>query len=213
MGIRLSGSFRRYLVPGIFPRPDDDSLYQKLRDHRFRSIDDQPISEASTGWVTANSYGSSDFQAESVFFGPCMLLRLRVDQKKLPANALRLRVKEALGEMGGGKVAASAKKKVTEEVEKELLTRTVPSTTLLDIYWRYNEQNLLVAGTQSALNDKFIVLFRDTFGHAPVPATPTPLAERIGSPEVDIERLRRLMPLPVDLNGDAGASYAGGNHA
>ncbi len=203
MALRPSGSFRRYLTLGFRPKSDDDRIYEKLRENRFRAIDDQPVATPSFGWVTAQSFASSDFRPETVFFGPVMRLRIRVDTKKLPANAVKLRLHEAI-RGSGGKVAASAKTKLREEIEKELLGRTVPGTKLIDVFWRPQEQVLLLAATSNAAADVFVELFKKTFGHNAVAASPIELAERLVGKEVGMDRLKRLSPFRVVAAGTGG---------
>jgi DNA recombination-dependent growth factor C len=196
MALRPSGSFRRYFTPGVRPKIDDDAFYEKLRAQRFRSIDEQPIATPSIGWVAAMSFASSDFRPETVFFGPVIRVHIRIDVKKLPANAVKLRVHEAVREVGG-KVAQSAKAKLREEIEKELLGRTVPGTKILDVFWRPLEQTVLLAATSNAAHDAFSELFRKSFGHSPVPATPITLAERLVGKDIGLDRLKRLEPFAL----------------
>ncbi len=198
MAIRPTGSFRRYLVPGLSPAPDDVDLYERLREHRFRSIDDAPVAEPSVGWVATGSFGSTDFRPETVFLGPVLRLRMRVDRKRLPSNAVRVRLAEAVAEIGG-KVARSAKNELKQEIERELLARTVPATALFEVYWRPREETLLFSSTSAQAHDAFSNLFRHSFGVAPQAATPTPLAVRVGAPDVTVERLMRLSPLVSQL--------------
>ncbi len=136
-----------------------------------------------------------------------LLLRMRVDKKRLPSNAVRVRMAEALSEMGG-KVAPSAKKELKEQIEKELLTRTVPSTMVVDVYWRPRDDTLLLSSTAVAVHDQFTQLFRETFGVSPMAATPTPLAERKGAPQVTRDRLMRLAELNPQIHSNASAGIA-----
>ena len=198
MAIRPSGSFRRYLVPGVRPAPTDESLYEELRENRFRSIDDAPIADPSVGWVSTGTFSSTDFRPETVFLGPVARLRMRVDRKRLPSNAVKVRLAEAVNEMGG-KVARSAKNELKLEIEKELLSRTVPATALFEVYWRPREEMLLFSSTSAQAHDQFSNLFRHTFGVAPQPASPTPTALTFGGPNVTSDRLLRLAPLAPQL--------------
>lgn len=192
MAIRASGSFRRYYIPGLRLRSDDEAIYEKLRQNRFKSIDDQPVSEPSVGWVAAQSFASSDFRPDTVFFGPVIRLRMRIDVKKLPTNAVKLRVHEALRETGAKKVAKAAKDKIREEIEKELLGRTVPGTKLVDAYWRPMEQVAMLATTSQQVHELFSALFKRTFGATPEPATPFAVAEKRIGKEIGVDRLKRL---------------------
>jgi DNA recombination-dependent growth factor C len=196
MPIRASGSFRRYLTPGLQPALDDDELYSRLREHRFRSIDDEPLGTPSVGWVEPGTFAASDFRPETVFYGPVLRLRMRIDQKKLPANAVKLRLFEAL-RSHGGRVAKAAKDELRTKIEEELLARTVPGTKLIDAFWRYKEQTLLLAATSANAHDLFTVLFKKTFGQMPEAATPMSLAERLVGREIGLDRLRRLSPFSI----------------
>ncbi len=194
MPIRISGSYRRYLVADLRPSPDDVAFYETIRENRFRSIDEQAVAEPSIGWVTADTFSSSDFRPETVFLGRTVRLRMRVDVKKVPSNAIRVRLAEALDQMGG-RIARSARAQLREEIEKELLGRSVPATAVFDALWRPDDESLLFSSTSNAAHDRFTTLFRETFGVTPVPASPTPLGEKVGAPEVTRERLLRIAPL------------------
>ncbi|MEE3326858.1 MAG: recombination-associated protein RdgC, partial [Myxococcota bacterium] len=146
MAARTSGSFRRFLVTGLTPSPDDDSFFEKLREHRFRTIDDQPVADSSSGWVVADTFQSSDFRPETVFFGPVVRLRIRLDQKRLPTNSIRVRLAEAVSSIGG-RIARSARTKLKDDIEKELLGRTVPSTNVFEVYWRPRDEILLLSSS------------------------------------------------------------------
>ena len=191
MVIRISGSFRRYLLEGFRPARDDAKLYEQVLEQRFRSIDEQPAPEPSVGWVRSGSFSSTDFRPETVCFGPVILLRMRIDRKRLPTNAVKVRLQEALGEMGG-KVARSARDSLRQEIEKELLARTVPTTAVFEVYWRPDEEVLLLSSTAAAAHDSFTSLFRRTFGVTPQAATPGPMALRVAAPQVTAERLERV---------------------
>ncbi len=202
MALRPSGSFRRYFTPGLRPKGEDDAFYEKLRLNRFRPIDDQPIATPSFGWVTALSFAGSDFRPETVFFGPVIRLRIRIDVKKLPANAVKLRLHDAVRN-AGGKVAQSAKAKLREDIEKDLLSRTVPGTKLIDVFWRPQEQVLLLGATSNAAAEVFLALFKKTFAHAPVAATPFELTERLIGKTVGLDRIKRLAPFSVAESQEA----------
>lgn len=195
MPVRPTGSFRRYIVE-LAPALDDPELYERIREHRFRSIDEQPVAEASVGWVTSGTMASSDFRPESVLFGPVLRLGLRIDRKRLPANAMKVRLSEALQQMGG-RVARSARAKLKEEIEKELLGRTVPATALHNVFWRPADRAVLLSTTSQGVHDQFCTLFRETFSVTPEAATPTPLALLRGAPGISRERLLRMAPLEV----------------
>lgn len=196
MAIRPSGSFRRYLVAGPPPRLDDAAFYDRVREHRFRPIDDQPVEEPSSGWVTSGSFAASDFRPETVAFGPVVRLRMRVDRKRLPTNAVRVRLAEAVRDLGG-RVAQAAKAKLKEEITRELLGRMVPATSVYDAWWRFKEGVVLFSATGAAPHDQFTNLFRATFGITLEAASPTPLAERVGGRELASDRLGRMAPLLV----------------
>lgn len=192
--IRTNGSFRRYLFDGFAPKAEDDGVFAKLRNHRFKAIDEVATGEPSAGWIVQGTFASADFRPDNVFFGKVMLLRIRVDRKRLPTNAVKLRLAEAVAKVGG-KVAKAARDKIREEITEELLRRTVPATQLLDLFVWPREKTLLVASTGAAANDVATALFRKTFGVSPRMASPGPLAEHAGRPEITLAQLGRLAPL------------------
>ncbi len=206
MAVRTSGSFRRYIVRGVKARPDDDAFFDALKKHRFRSIEDQPTEAPSIGWVSHGTFGATDFRTETVFLGKAVLLRLRIDRKKVPSNAIRVRLAELLS--GQGKVTKKTRDAARKQVEKEILTRTVPATSVVDVLWAPAQERLLLASTSNAVHDAFTRAFKETFGAMPELATATPLAERVTAKQVDARVLRRLAPISTDATGAAGGERA-----
>ena len=206
MAVRTSGSFRRYLVRGVKARPDDDAFFDALKKHRFRSIEDQPTEQPSIGWVTRDTFGATDFRTDTVFVGKAVLLRLRIDRKKLPSNAVRVRLAEMLH--GQGKITRKTRDAARKQVEKEILTRTVPATSVVDVLWSPHDERLLLASTSNAMHDAFTRVFKETFGTIPQLASATPLAERVTAKQVDAQTLRRLAPLALGREGHSGSQDA-----
>src|SRR5215510_14923761 len=88
MRIKATGSFRRYFYHG--PAVADDELLARLARLRFQDIDQQP-SAAYAGWITLRSLVDTHFDDE-IWRAHYACFALRIDRKRLPKNALKVRM-------------------------------------------------------------------------------------------------------------------------
>lgn len=198
MRIRARGSFAWFLVDGPRVGPGDASFCERLRERRHRAIDSVATTEPRAGWVVAGTFSSSDFRPERVFLGRTAVWRLRIDRKRLPANAVRVRLAEALAG-SAGRATREARARLRDEIERELLERQVPETKIADVLYDPGRGLLLLRSTARTVSERFRALWRETFDTLPAPATPTALASRAGKGSTDLAGL-----VPV-LSGETSA--------
>ncbi|MEW6747047.1 MAG: recombination-associated protein RdgC, partial [Planctomycetota bacterium] len=198
MRIKISGSQRRYFVDDLRLTPADAWLEAKLHEHRFRSIDRAANAIESAGWVTLGIPSATRFGLEEIWYDDFLCLGLRVDRKRLPANALRVRLLELLdaerSSQGLGSVARDRRQELRDKLESELFKRAIPSTQLYQVVWAAARGELFFSSTSESANSAFVTLFSRTFGRTPVPAFPGLAAKRAELPAAHRRRLSQVVP-------------------
>jgi len=189
MRVRASGSFRRYQVdPRSLEggarrlRDEGEALEKRLQQNRFRSIDHAGSEVSSCGWCRGDGTTPRGFVAEEQWLGKVFGAALRIDVKKLPAGALRVRRMEAENaerREAGERIAPARRREIVEKLETELMARMVPSTALLAAFWQPERGRLLLNSTGDAVNSAFRALFRETFDLAPEPLPTAALAAQL----------------------------------
>jgi hypothetical protein len=189
MRVRASGSFRRYrldsrALDGGARRLRDDgpALEKRLQSNRFRSIDQAGSEVSSVGWCRADGTTPRGFVAEDHWLQKVLGVALRIDQKKLPAGALRVRRMEAEAaerREAGERIAPARRREIVDRLETELMARVVPSTALFAMYWEPERAELLLNTTSDGHNVAFRTLFRETFDVAPEPLPTAALAAQL----------------------------------
>lgn len=186
MRVRASGSFRRYLLdPKALEggprrlRDEGEALEKRLQANRFRSIDHAGSEVSSVGWCRADGTTPRGFVAEDHWLGKVLGAALRIDQKKLPAGALRVRRMEAESaerREAGERIPPARRREIVEKLETELMARVVPATGLFALYWEPERGRLLLNTTADGPNVAFRALFRETFDAGPEPLPTAALA-------------------------------------
>lgn len=220
MRVRASGTFRRYSVDlrgheggARRLRDDGEAMEKRLQQHRFRSIDAAGSEVSSVGWCRGDGTTPRGFVAEEQWLGKVFGATLRIDTKKLPAGALRVRRMEAEAaerREAGERIAPARRREIVEKLEGELMARMVPSTALYAAYWLPERGQLLLNASADAANVAFRALFRETFELAPEPQPTATLAEQL----VSAKKLADLVPAifvdgGVVVMGDSAAFLGG----
>jgi hypothetical protein len=219
MRVRPSGSFRRYFVDprGIGGatrlREEVGALEKRLHAQRFRSIDGAASEIDSVGWCRADGVVPHRFDGEEAWLGKALVASLRIDRKKLPGGALRVRRMEAETaerRQVGERIAPARRREIREKIESELATRMVPSTAIHQMVWRPDRGELLFASTADPANVAFRALFRETFDLAAEPVVTATLAARLAG----AKRVGELAPaLFIEDRRDGGVALVGDSPA
>jgi hypothetical protein len=207
MRVRASGSFRRYAIdPRSIAkaidggarklRDDGPALAKKLHAQRFRSIDQAGSEIASVGWCRDDGTVPREFVPDDHWFaagGATLGLVLRIDRKKLPPGALRVRRMEAEAaerKNVGERIAPARRREIVDALEAELTGRLVPSTALHRVLWNLGRGELLLDATADATDAAVRALLRESFDVAPEPLVTATLLARLApaKPAVRSER-------------------------
>lgn len=162
-----SGSFTRYQVEGKPAENFLGGLDDKIARHAFRNLTEDSIQERSTGWVNVMDMFDNRFSELEFLKEPYVAMSLRVDERKIPATALkqysleaeeRIKVTENLDFLPKRRRAD-----IKEGVKLRLLKRAIPGSKVYDMIWNYTTGNVIFACTNTKLCDEFQELFLKTF--------------------------------------------------
>jgi DNA recombination-dependent growth factor C len=162
-----SGSFTRYQVKGSPAENFMEGLADKIGHNAFRNLTEDSTRERSTGWVNVMDMFDNRFQALEFLKEPYIAMSLRVDERKIPATAIKQYCLEAEEKI---KVAENLdflpkrrRADIKEGVKLRLLKRAIPGSRVFDMVWNYSNGNVLFGSTNTKLCDEFQELFLKTF--------------------------------------------------
>jgi hypothetical protein len=220
MRVRPSGSFRRYFVDpravqggATRLREEISALEKRLHSHRFRSIDQAGSEVASVGWCRPDGVVPHKFDGEEAWLAKVLVASLRIDRKKLPGGALRVRRMEAEAaerRAVGERIAPARRREIAKKIEGELIVRMVPSTAILQMAWRPDLGQLLLNTTADPANVAFRALFRETFDLALEPIVTATLAARLAGAKRIEEAAPATFAEGAALPAGEGPSFLGG---
>jgi len=202
MGI-LSGavSVRRYVVLGEVPEGFRDAYIEALNDNAFREPISRVRKEEQVGWVSHHNLLDTEFDDLNVWlYNHYAHFHLRVDKKTLPANLFRANLEKRVAawceEQKRERCPRAIRDELKEQLEYELLQKTLPRVRLYEVLWNVAEGWLVFHNQSAAPNDLFRKLFRATFGFSLMPLNPLDLLgddaladalERTGGSDVRVE--------------------------
>lgn len=189
--VKRGGSFRRYQVAaepgdarprsrkaGLDPR-SWKTLEKSFFEHRFRSIDAAGAPLSSVGWTGPGGRTPRDPSEIDPQVGRVLCLWLRMDVKRIPAGALKVRRMEAEARERAEvseRIGPDRRREIRTRIEQELLARVVPGSAVHQVLWDTASGLLLFSSTAEAANAAFRGLFRDTVGRAAQPLDAVGLA-------------------------------------
>ena len=162
MGILKGGiSFTRFKVVG---KPENEYL-DTIKQYAFNEIEEDSDAEVSSGWV---SLIEEDTQLDAPDFlkGAYLTLLLRVDSRKVPTTALKNQYKKIIKEKyaSGQKPSKSDRQEIKEAIRLQLLKKAIPTTKTYGMVWNINNGNIIFESTNTKICDRFIDIFKETFG-------------------------------------------------
>lgn len=162
-----SGSFTRYIADGALPENFMEVLSEKIVRYSFRNLDEKSIDERSVGWVNVmdmfdNRFGGLEFLKE-----PYITMSLRVDERKIPATALKQYCLEAEEKIKKDENLEYLQKgrrlDIKDGVRLRLLKRAIPVSRCYDMIWNYSTGLIIFGCTANKVCDEFAEFFLQTF--------------------------------------------------
>jgi len=157
---RKGGALVTFACNGLHP---DLNLPEALAQHRFRTIENAASEEVSVGWCTPGDPTGDSFLLEDMDAGHATWLRMRIDQKKLPADWLA--VHRAAAEKARGKrLSAREWRELKADLTEKLLPRVLPKMTFVDALLVPDDGKVLLLSSSGSAGEAFCKLFLETFG-------------------------------------------------
>ena len=194
--LKGSVSFTRYRVKGELPGDYREVYPESILRNAFRELDETSPDERSAGWVSIYDFMDNRFAGQDFFLDHYIVLSLRIDTRKVPAQALRNSCRKAEAEAKAAQnkqfLSKAHKKEIQERVRLQLLKRVIPTSATCDMIWNLEEGSVWFASVSDKVRAEFTTLFRETFGLSLWALFPYTLAQK----HLDTNRFRE-----VDLLG------------
>lgn len=175
----LSGSMtvRRYRVAGQVPDDFRAAYTEALTDHAWREPREWSTGIEAVGWCQVHNLLDTEFtDLNQWLYNEYLVVAMRVDKKSLPAKLLKAHLDKRVGawceENQRPKAPAKVKADIKEQLEFEMLGRTLPRVATHEMCWNLVEGTVLFHNTSDRVNDAFRKLFRHTFGLVLLPWSP-----------------------------------------
>lgn len=163
--LRRGGSVVAMTYQGKSAHPSDhpEEFSAALAARRFRTIENAASEEVSVGWCTPDDPTGDSFLAEHMDAGPATWLRMRVDNKKLPAEWLA--VHRAAAEKAKGRpLNARERRELKDDLTEKLLPRVLPKMGFVDALLFPDRKQVLLLSSSKSARETFGKLWFETFG-------------------------------------------------
>lgn len=195
--IKGNVTLTRYQVSGNLPENGADFLYNRIREHSFRDIE-QTTDEQSTGWVSIGDFMDTSFAYSGFSLEPYVVLGFRVDKRRVPGGLLRkyhrLELDKALKMREGRALSRADREQLKEKAKLGLLARIPPDTKVYDLVWDTSRNMLWLGAASRGVLDLFEDHFEKSFQLGLTPRLPFLLAQDFMSDEAGRERLDAARP-------------------
>lgn len=172
---------------------------ERLVKHAFQDID-HTADERSFGWVCADDYLDSRWQASPPEKGHFFVFSLRLDTRRVSPAVFKKHValaeREFLASITDPDkrfISKDRKREIREQVMLKLRARALPVPAVFEAAWDLRSHTVYLASTNSKVRSLFEDLFTLTFELALEPLTPFFLAARMLGEEA-LPRLESLEP-------------------
>lgn len=200
-------TFRRYFIEGPFARVVDDGMVRVLNDHAFGRHGTATPDRSEIGWVSGEHAFDTRFTPDKIAYDRFAYFMIRVDKTSPPPAILQSYVRqEELAETDQAESDASGRQvlggparkrareraiiRAQEEAKKGLYRRIATYPALIDLPRR----TVYLGNTGSAVGDRFLELFRDSFGASLEPADSALVAHRIAAAAGDARAIEDAAP-------------------
>lgn len=202
MGI-LKGALtaRRYHVMGTIPQGYQGIFTDKLNQFAFQEPLSAVKKDEVAGWVQIHNLLDNNFNDLNLWmYNQYALFSIRSDKKSLPAKYFRAhleqRMKAWCEQNARERCPRGIKEQLKEELEFDLLQKTLPRVSLVDVCWNLSDGWLLFHSQSEAANDRFRKLFQQTFELILQPWTPLDWPR---GPAVTVERILQVASSPLEV--------------
>lgn len=186
-----------------------EGLNPGYRKMRIRAFNPNLPKELVFGWAPPSEgelelfHGDHDLSHCQV--GSNLLLRLRVERKRVPQSLSSILYREKIfaAEQAGEQLSREEKKVLLEDLKKELLTRCLPEIRYIEGIWHFEKQFLSVLTTAKRdlqlFEDLFRASFTEPFQASLVMVSPILMAFDPFGKSQDFEKLEQSTPTLFSL--------------
>ncbi len=158
-------SFSSFRAEGTMP--SREKVRELLAAHVFKPLKPEDERDESVGWVDAIwSFDTERFP--NLFSGSMLMLSMRVDRYSFSASQLRPFLEEAEYHYKTVNnleyLSAQQRKELREAEIRKMRQNSFPRTTIVEMVWTIDENNIYLLTTSSAMVKRFMPLFENTFG-------------------------------------------------
>ena len=209
MGLEKGGiGYVRMLVKGVIPEDFAEVYGEALQAHAFTEIDPSTEQQESAGWVRWHDALDTDFPSgPDTLPGDVVLLRMRVDQLKVPTVTLKAHVQHRIRylrtQQGRPKLTRAETQMVTAEVKRGLRHDSLAKMGLTEAQWSMATGEIRLFGTSRRTMALFIDLFEKTFALKLDPMGPRNLLMMRGMTDEHLAALEQSEPDPLHLRSNA----------
>ncbi len=178
MGImRGAISVRRYRVAGDVPEDFRTVYADALADHAWREPREWLPGVEAIGWCEIHNLLDTEFtDINKWLYNEYLVAAMRVDKKSLPGALMKAhldkRVQAWCLEHQRPKAPAKVKSDIKDQLQFEMLQKTLPRVQTFEFSWNLAEGHVLFHASADRANDEFRKLFRHTFGLVLLPWSP-----------------------------------------
>jgi len=177
-----SSSISRFRIEGEIQSTFKQDYPLQIRRYSFRELDEASETERSIGWVNIMDVLDNKFIGEEFFKDNFIALSLRIDVRRVPSNALKYYVKRAEADQKARLdkkfLSRTERQEIKERLYYQLLTRAIPRTSVYDMIWNLERQEVLFSAQNDALCGEFAELFGKTFDLTLVALFPYTIAQK-----------------------------------
>ncbi len=197
----LQGSLSLHRALVLGPVPDEECIFDGLRQESFRAFEDG-MEEERSGWCDWRNPLITPPEETWVSQERFAVIALRIDTRRVPAALLKahvdLRLQSLMKEKNLTFVGNEARISLQDEVKAELLQQVLPTPRVVEVAWDLKGGILWTTASSSKTQSALAVLFMKSFGCELQPLVPLLLAGRVAS-HISTEALMALDSLNLCL--------------
>jgi hypothetical protein len=196
----LSGTLTTtaYYIEGDVPDGFRETYIEALSKFRFKEIDLGLDQDESLGWVTIADPFDTAFELNKVSWGSYLMVAIRHDAIRLPANAFKLHlgkaVQEYLREHGKERISKPEQEEIKDQLQKQLRKRVLPAIKTFDLVWNIERRQAWFFTQNKKMNELFVDMFEETFGLQAHERNPYSLVEHMGLDDAMFDRMLSIEP-------------------
>jgi hypothetical protein len=168
MGLVSGGlNGRRFRIHTPLPQGFRDRYLEALRESAFVPVPDAADKEPRSGWVDIFEPANTQFELNTFLFDRYVALALRTDKKSVNGRYFKIALAERIAQVmemrGVEKLSKDEKAQISEDLERELHGRALPSVSTCDVAWDTHTGEVIVFGTSDSIVERVVEHFEATF--------------------------------------------------